>query len=160
MTIATTLNGPLGTTRLIFFLLEPRAVLCIYFCCQKFVWNRPRSFPFFKFNAKNLFQIYVTDTSSPCTAGQLLLDGKHLVCVYGNGMVLLWNLKDSTNSSVNLDSPCTTLDLHPSLPLIAVGTENGLTSLINTTNMNVVSRLGRTNEVSFLRFLLEFYPLL
>jgi hypothetical protein len=90
----------------------------------------------------------VTDTNSPCTAGLLLQDGKHLICVYGNGTVLLWNLKDSTNSSVNLDSPCTTLDLHPNLPLAAVGTENGLTALINTTNMNVVSRLGQASEVS------------
>ncbi|KAI6176353.1 Angio-associated migratory cell protein [Aphelenchoides bicaudatus] len=91
-------------------------------------------------------KIYVTDTNSPCTGGQLLADGKHLICVYGDGRVLLWNLKDSTNSNVNLGSPCTTLDLHSSLPLAAVGTEDGLASLINTNNMNVVSRLGRPND--------------
>lgn len=96
----------------------------------------------------------MTDTNSPCTAGQLLPDGKHLICAYGNGNVLLWNLKESTNSGVNLGSPCTTLDLHSSLPLVAVGSEDGLTALINTTNMNVVSRLGRPNEVKSVAILL------
>jgi len=92
-------------------------------------------------------KIYVTDTNSPCTSAQLLPDGKQLVCAYGNGNVLLWNLKESTHLSTNLQSACTVLDLHPTLPVIAVGTENGLTALINTANMNVVSRLGKIIEV-------------
>lgn len=89
----------------------------------------------------------MTDTNSPCTAASLLPDGKQLICAYGNGTVSLWNLKDSTQSSVNLNAPCTALDLHSNLPLVAVGTDQGFTTLINATNMHIVSKLGKVEEV-------------
>lgn len=107
-------------------------------------------------NSSCLFQVYVTGTNSPCTAGQLLPGGKHLICVYANGNILLWDLKDSTNSSVSLRSPCTALDLHPSLPLAVVGTEEGVSTLINTTNMSIVSQFGKANEVNWISMLLIF----
>jgi WD40 repeat protein len=82
----------------------------------------------------------------------LLSDGKHLICVYANGTVSLWNLKESTNRSVNLGSPCTTLDLHPNLPLAAIGTDAGFVALINTTNVEIISNLNAVQKVAYSDF--------
>lgn len=71
-----------------------------------------------------------------------------LLAIYGDGKALLWNLKDGNYTTCTLRSPCTSLDVHAELQLAAVGTESGITHLINTTNMKSVSRLGSVEAQS------------
>ncbi|CAD5227791.1 unnamed protein product [Bursaphelenchus xylophilus] len=84
----------------------------------------------------------ITETNAPCSAARLLPGAQNLLAIYGDGSVRLWALKDSSYSTLSLKGAATAVDVHPELPLAAVGTEHGVTHLINTTNMKSVSRFG------------------
>ncbi|KAI6214336.1 Angio-associated migratory cell protein [Aphelenchoides besseyi] len=91
-------------------------------------------------------KVFLTSTSAACTVGSLLPDGKNLLCGYDDGRVCMWELKDGSHRDVSLQSPCRSMDVHSKLSVAAVGTDNGQTALINTSNMSVIVKL--TNNTS------------
>ncbi|KAI6187372.1 Angio-associated migratory cell protein [Aphelenchoides besseyi] len=91
-------------------------------------------------------KVFLTNTSAACTIGNLLPDGKNLLCGYDDGRVCMWELKDGSHRDVSLQSPCRSMDVHSKLSVAAVGIDNGQTALINTSNMSVIVKL--TNNTS------------
>lgn len=80
----------------------------------------------------------------PCLAGKLLPDGKRLVAAYENGIVRLWNLKDSINTVVSglareVLGTVLTVDVHSNQSLGACGTETGTVALFHTENAKFTS---------------------
>ncbi|CAD5221976.1 unnamed protein product [Bursaphelenchus okinawaensis] len=85
---------------------------------------------------------YTSETNAPCVDGRLLPGSQNLLAVYGDGRVISWTLKDSSYMTLKLHTAATALDAHFEHPLVAVGTGNGVTHIVNTTNMKSVLKLG------------------
>lgn len=83
---------------------------------------------------------------SPCIFGRLFNDSNFMLAAYSNGTVRAWDLKNSTNTSVQLPCSITSADLHPTNPLVTVGCSDGTTVLLNINSMKIHKIFGQKND--------------
>jgi len=104
-------------------------------------------------------KVFVGDSKSSCVAGAFSHDLKQLYTAYQDGIFRYWNLKDSTSSSISLNSSCSALDVLNNIA--AVGSLDGTTTLINLSSHKILSVLGDkfedlSNSVESVKFAIQY----